>query len=319
MEQHVYAFRIKPGFRDRVLEVLADDQIAVGWSKAKRLLEPQLDRKDFRQILHEIYYSDLPNFRRSGSAVTHTWRFIRELKRGDIVIIPRQETIHLVKIDDDRAIYREDMLDDDTSIRRNIVKLSPGSPISYSELSPELREALAFQGTSADLNNFRDEILELIDIGQLSFEEAGAAVDERADETAKNPDYALVQTRPEQARFRQLLRDIYGNRCCLSGTALPATLQAAHIIPHREGGPGINHQRNGLLLRADIHLLFDALLLTVDPEKMEVTLADSVKNTQEYQHLEGRKIMSRADPRLMAVHYNRFQDRHGISRCEVTK
>lgn len=311
MDRSVFAFRIRPSDVDRVREVLADSQIAVGWSKAGQLLDLGLDKNDFRRILHEIYHPEEPDFRKSGQAVTHTWRFIRELKRGDIVLIPHDDDeVYFVEIAEDRAIYRDIKLDDDTAIRRNVTRLFDGKPLGLNTLSPALQDKLAFRGASKDLADFRNEILGLIDLSALSSVAAGAAIDDRADEVAKDPQYALTQTRPEQVRFRQQLRDIYGDRCCISGTTLGTVLQAAHVVPHREGGRGINHHRNGMLLRSDIHLLFDALLLTVEPSTLEIRLAAAVKNSPDYRHLDGRRIETQADPALLAIHYDRFRERH---------
>lgn len=130
MDRNVFAFRIRPSDVDRVREVLADSQIAVGWSKAGQLLDLGLDKNDFRRILHEIYHPEEPDFRRSGQAVTHTWRFIRELKRGDIVLIPHDDDeVYFVEIAEDRAIYRDIKLEDDTAIRRNVTLLFDGKPL----------------------------------------------------------------------------------------------------------------------------------------------------------------------------------------------
>ncbi|MEY9583330.1 HNH endonuclease [Sinorhizobium fredii] len=310
MDRNVFAFRIRPGDVDRVREVLANGQIAVGWSKAKQLLDLGLNRNDFRRILHEIYHREEPDFRKSGQAVTHTWRFIRELKRGDIVLIPHDDEVYFVEIAEDRAIYRDIKLEDDTAIRRNVARLFDGNPLGLSTLSAALQEKLAFRGASKDLADFRDEILGFIDLSELSTDAAAAAIDDRANEVARDPQDALTQTRPEQALFRQQLRDIYGDRCCISGTTLGAVLQAAHVVPHCEGGRGINHHRNGMLLRSDIHLLFDALLLTVEPSTLEIRMAAAVKDNPDYRHLEGRRIETRADPALLAIHYDRFRERH---------
>lgn len=69
-------------------------------------------------------------------------------------------------------------------------------------------------------------------------------------------------SRPGQQKFRHdLLEHI--SRCPITGTNLPTVLQAAHIKPHAFGGP--ENIDNGLPLRADIHSLFDAGLLSIKP------------------------------------------------------
>ena len=61
-------------------------------------------------------------------------------------------------------------------------------------------------------------------------------------------------------------------------------LEAAHITPYL--GPNTNHPSNGLLLRADIHTLFDLGLLTIDSASMSVVLAPSLTGT-DYGRLAG--------------------------------
>lgn len=68
--------------------------------------------------------------------------------------------------------------------------------------------------------------------------------------------------RPEQTRLRSLLIDTYG-ACAISSETTHAALEAAHIVDVQFGGGyGLN---NALLLRADLHRLFDAGLLTITP------------------------------------------------------
>ncbi|NEM05449.1 hypothetical protein GCU54_05370 [Geodermatophilus normandii] len=74
---------------------------------------------------------------------------------------------------------------------------------------------------------------------------------------------AIVQRRGQRA-FRERLLIAYGVTCAVTGTAAEAVLEAAHIRPYR--GPLHNVVTNGLLLRADIHTLFDLHLLTVLPD-----------------------------------------------------
>src|SRR5262249_3712676 len=80
-----------------------------------------------------------------------------------------------------------------------------------------------------------------------------------------------VAVRQAQAKLREKLRDEYDFICPITGTAIPATLQAAHILPYK--GPETNSVQNGLLLRADIHNLFDLGLIQIDPETLVISVA----------------------------------------------
>lgn len=70
---------------------------------------------------------------------------------------------------------------------------------------------------------------------------------------------------------------MYKSRCAISGCDAEETLEAAHILPYR--GRETNHPSNGLLLRADLHTLFDLGLLVVDTANMRVMIAPSLKGT----------------------------------------
>lgn len=71
----------------------------------------------------------------------------------------------------------------------------------------------------------------------------------------------LVAIREGQSAFRRALLDVYP-RCAVSGTTVEATLDAAHVSPYK--GLQSHEVRNGLILRKDIHRLFDDHLLTID-------------------------------------------------------
>lgn len=102
-----------------------------------------------------------------------------------------------------------------------------------------------------------------------------------------------------QAAFRAVLMDVYGKQCAVTrGRALP-TLEAAHIQPF--GMSEAHEIRNGILLRADIHRLFDSGYLTITPAYMlEVSLrlhAD-YGGADEYLAMHGTRIHLPNDAQL---------------------
>lgn len=77
-------------------------------------------------------------------------------------------------------------------------------------------------------------------------------------------DPATVRPRVGQGIFRTVVTDVYGRQCAVTREkALPA-LEAAHIRPFSETPQ--HYVRNGLLLRSDVHKLFDAGYVTVTPD-----------------------------------------------------
>jgi len=96
----------------------------------------------------------------------------------------------------------------------------------------------------------------------------------------------IVQRRG-QPDFRNKLIAAYQARCAVTGCDAVAALEAAHIIPYC--GPDSNHVTNGVLLRADIHSLFDLDLMAINPEGWTVDLVPSLRATS-YSELLGRRI-----------------------------
>jgi putative restriction endonuclease len=66
----------------------------------------------------------------------------------------------------------------------------------------------------------------------------------------------LIKPRLGQGAFRVLVTDLYQRRCAVTGERTLPALDAAHIQPYAEGG--LHEASNGLLLRRDVHSLFDA-------------------------------------------------------------
>jgi hypothetical protein len=64
-------------------------------------------------------------------------------------------------------------------------------------------------------------------------------------------------------------------------------LEASHILPYR--GEEFNHPSNGLLLRTDLHTLFDLSLLRIEPDTLTVWIHESVKDPN-YSQFHGRPL-----------------------------
>lgn len=99
--------------------------------------------------------------------------------------------------------------------------------------------------------------------------------------------YRAIAQRRGQRAFRNALIDAYGGKCAITGCDILDVLEAAHIYPYR--GPETNRVANGLLLRSDLHTLFDCGLIAVDPETMLVVVAADLRNS-EYGMFAGRRL-----------------------------
>ncbi|MCA0156409.1 HNH endonuclease [Tsukamurella sp. M9C] len=74
-----------------------------------------------------------------------------------------------------------------------------------------------------------------------------------------------VVIRPGQSGFRDGLLVAYDGRCAISGSDVTEVLEAAHIVSYR--GMQSDSVKNGLLLRVDLHRLFDKFLVTVGADR----------------------------------------------------
>lgn len=95
-----------------------------------------------------------------------------------------------------------------------------------------------------------------------------------------------------QGAFRVAVTDAYGRQCAVTQEHTLPVLEAAHIQPFADGGP--HDVRNGLLLRADLHILFDRGYVTVDPDHRFVVsprLQDDYHNGRDYYAREGQRIL----------------------------
>ena len=97
---------------------------------------------------------------------------------------------------------------------------------------------------------------------------------------------ALVARRLGQPKFRRVLLKAYGKRCAATGDKVVQVLEAAHIEPYRLRG--LNSVTNGLLLRADIHTLFDIGLIAIDTDN-RILISKSLNGTP-YAELRGQPL-----------------------------
>jgi putative restriction endonuclease len=101
----------------------------------------------------------------------------------------------------------------------------------------------------------------------------------------------VVYPRLGQGTFRVLVTDLYDRRCAVTGERTLPVLEAAHIKPFAAAGP--HEPRNGVLLRSDIHTLFDRGYVTVTPElRFEVSarIREEFENGRDYYALHGRPV-----------------------------
>lgn len=119
-------------------------------------------------------------------------------------------------------------------------------------------------------------------------EDAGSP---HADEVASGYRRGMANHRIGQGSFRILITDAYQRRCAITGEKTLPVLQAAHIKSLSAGGP--NAVNNGILLRSDIHALYDSGYITIDTDyRVDVShrLHDDFDNGLVYYAFKGRRL-----------------------------
>lgn len=115
--------------------------------------------------------------------------------------------------------------------------------------------------------------------------------------------------REQQSKFRQNLIDAYSGACAITNTQVPEVLQAAHIDPYR--GKKSQLTSNGILLRADFHLLFDAHLISIVPDTHRIMLSEELRGTPYEAFLDKQMRMpedvaNEPNPKLLEEHLEQF-------------
>jgi putative restriction endonuclease len=89
-----------------------------------------------------------------------------------------------------------------------------------------------------------------------------------------------IRLRRGQSQFRSSLVSRYGGACVVTGCKLLDVLEAAHIWPYR--GSEDHDPSNGLLLRADMHILFDLNMMAIEPHLLTVHFIPPIAALDDY-------------------------------------
>lgn len=188
--------------------------------------------------------------------------------------------------------------------------------LAFVERYDALTEMFTLHGPVTS-DNANDDFFSIIPNDQLTEEER--LIFQGADGGDDRKKSLVQQVRRErQGEFRRQLMVAYSGACAATGTDVPAVLQAAHIDPYR--GRKSQVASNGMLLRADIHLLYDAHLITVLPEKNTIRVGKQLKGSY-YWQFDRRKINIPSDPLLrpndvlLEMHMREFEsiERHLVA------
>jgi hypothetical protein len=229
----------------------------------------------------------------------------RKMRPGDQVWIYFGVPVQaLVALGTAEAIYRDDEgWHVDLSWNVTATRLLEAHPISQADLGGVPQAAMRPSAIA----------VKTIDAWLASANGVTPAQDPRAEpmsaEDAREKVLAEIYRRRGQMRFRNSLLDAFDGKCAITGCTERQVLEAAHIRPYR--GEHTNMPGNGLLLRADIHALFDLNLIAINP-KGRVWVSPSLKEPL-YSGLAGARLRpvtnKKWQPRaeLLKEHYDECQ------------
>ena len=163
MNQQAFVLRINPSGVDKVPEGLRKHQIIIGWAGAGGLLDGNLTWEQFREIIRTTYYSEEETLRRAGNAAGQMWRFIREMNKADLVIVPYGPEFYVAEVDGP-ATYDSNLIDDDTAYRRPVKWLNGKKPIRRDLAKTDLISRMKAYGTCSYATDLLEEIKECLKI-----------------------------------------------------------------------------------------------------------------------------------------------------------
>ncbi len=164
--KNAYVLRQSPS-GNNVLDTISlpQDVIVNGWSDAKGLLEEQ-DYWRFREIVKDAVYPNEDGYRKAGYGAATMWRFIREMKSGDWVVVPHVGGVFYVSqiLGPAFCDLTKEAISTDSCYRRPVRWLNNKQPIPRKQARSRLISRMRTQQTSAYASDLIDEIANALEL-----------------------------------------------------------------------------------------------------------------------------------------------------------
>ena len=157
-----------------------------------------------------------------------------------------------------------------------------------SSWSGNIVQGKSYEASSTEGQTLWQSVRQLIAMSHKAMDSAQAG--QESGEARFGAEY-LTRGRLGQGAFRVLVTDAYQRRCAVTGEKTLPVLEAAHIRPFASRGP--HRVSNGILLRSDLHKLFDLGYVTVTPDlHLEVSsrLREEWHNGRVYYEHHGQEL-----------------------------
>lgn len=190
-----YVLRVAPGRESMLDECLAADRIVIGWSGLDGLLDESLPWTRFRGIVSDGYYADESSLRKAGAAAGHLWRFIREMKHNDYVVVPAPaRQFYVARI----LAAAQQGNSSNVGYWRAVEWLNEKQPLDRQLASAALQSRMKVQGSTAGATDLLPAILAVLKDGKA------IAAGEPAPSFELDMRQALLATTLDQLRFGRL-------------------------------------------------------------------------------------------------------------------
>ncbi len=160
--------------------------------------------------------------------------------------------------------------------------IRPSDQMSIKEIDLAVIEPSLGEGVDVLAHRFASN-LEPPEIDEPDVDGVTKSLIERREEVLRQ-----VSLRRGQSKFREKLIKRYGACCQVTGCDILEIVEAAHIDPYCESED--NGVGNGLLLRSDIHTLFDLGYLAIEPSTLKIRLHSAIKG-REYDQIDGADLL----------------------------
>ena len=160
--KNAFLLRLHPVGEDRVPIARAVGHISIGWGKVGAgVLDESLDRSAFAQLVHDTYYSHEENRLRSGQTTGQLWRFIRTMRKGDLVLVPHWAELHVARVTGDPT-HDPSRGAEHWAYQRTANWLTGPRGVPRDQASQELRARARTQRTCLDISDLAVDVADLL-------------------------------------------------------------------------------------------------------------------------------------------------------------
>ena len=231
-----------------------------------------------------VVYTDGLNFTDHGNGTGSTgWWGIGKKQKFDRVIVYRRKGEDIT----DNDVYTGNMDKKEGPNKHERYKLHMTDFKLAGETASDWRVFADTFSKEIRYLNFRQSLDDAVEEIEQELESAGE-FDNSNEQDAKEKVLRSIVLRRGQPKFRANLLRAYARKCAITETCVADILEAAHITPYN--GPSTNHVTNGLLLRSDIHALFDLGLLSIDPKDFRIYCAKQIRREPMYSELNEKPL-----------------------------